>query len=399
MTSAKNKTRFLIFLFSLTYFISYLTRHNFSAIISEIELSTSIRRSLLSMALTGSFITYGVGQLISGVLGDKVSPKRLISIGLVTTTAMNIVLPFCGSPYLMTAVWSVNGFAHSFMWPPLVKLMSSSFDEDNYRIATTSVTWGGNLGSVAVYFIAPLLIELLSWKSVFWFCACCSAVMIFFWIKNAPDAELAKEEKHSEKGSSIKSIFSPIIIIALIAIVLQGFLRDGVTTWVPTYLTDVFKIDNSISILTGVMLPLFGIACVWFASLFCKKVKTDIMTSSGFFFLIGTVATVILAFVPDKSMVLSVALSAILAGMMHAVNFFLIGILPNVFKKHGNVSTVAGILNACTYIGSSISSYGLAVYSENYGWNATIVVWAAVAALGTALMVVARILWRRKKEI
>ena len=46
------------------------------------------------MALTGSFITYGTGQIISGVLGDRISPKKLVSRGLLVTVLMNVLLPF-----------------------------------------------------------------------------------------------------------------------------------------------------------------------------------------------------------------------------------------------------------------------------------------------------------------
>ncbi len=59
----KKQISTLAFLFAATYMISYMTRINYGAIISEMEVSTGFSRSLLSMALTGSFITYGVAVL------------------------------------------------------------------------------------------------------------------------------------------------------------------------------------------------------------------------------------------------------------------------------------------------------------------------------------------------
>ena len=120
----KTVNRFIL-LFAFTYMISYITRTNFGAIIQEMQTNTGISKQLLSMSLTGSFITYGTGQVISGVLGDKISPKRLITIGLSATVCMNLLIPLCNSPYQMLAVWSVNGFAQSFMWPPLVRIMAA----------------------------------------------------------------------------------------------------------------------------------------------------------------------------------------------------------------------------------------------------------------------------------
>ena len=70
-------------LFALTYMVSYITRINYGAIISEMVRVTCFSRSQLSMALTGSFITYGVGQIISGICGDGFSPKKILSFGLI----------------------------------------------------------------------------------------------------------------------------------------------------------------------------------------------------------------------------------------------------------------------------------------------------------------------------
>lgn len=53
----------LIFLCTATYFISYITRINYGAIIAEIAKQTGITNTLLSLALSGQFITYGVVRL------------------------------------------------------------------------------------------------------------------------------------------------------------------------------------------------------------------------------------------------------------------------------------------------------------------------------------------------
>ena len=59
---SKREINRLALLFTLAYMISYVTRINYGAVISEMERETGIARDLLSMALTGSFVTYGLGQ-------------------------------------------------------------------------------------------------------------------------------------------------------------------------------------------------------------------------------------------------------------------------------------------------------------------------------------------------
>ena len=92
---AKDK-RTLLFtsLCCLVYFSSYMTRINYGAAVAEIILSLGITKAMASMAVTGSFITYGAGQIFSGVVGDHIKPKTMIFFGLlVTSFAMPSCLP------------------------------------------------------------------------------------------------------------------------------------------------------------------------------------------------------------------------------------------------------------------------------------------------------------------
>ena len=131
----KKYIRALVFMCSLAYFVSYLTRINYSAVLVEIMKSEGYLKPAASIPLTGLFIVYGVGQLISGVLGDKFSPEKIVFCGLLITSAMNILLPFVSSSVvLMTVTWSINGFAQALMWPPLVKIMARYLTKDDYSL-------------------------------------------------------------------------------------------------------------------------------------------------------------------------------------------------------------------------------------------------------------------------
>ena len=123
----KSQVNRLACLFACTYMVSYITRINYGAIISEMEAATAVSRDLLSMALTGSFITYGAGQIVSGVLGDRISPKKLVSCGLMVTVAMNLLIPVCRNTLQMVVVWCINGFSQNFLGPPSCKADDGAF--------------------------------------------------------------------------------------------------------------------------------------------------------------------------------------------------------------------------------------------------------------------------------
>ena len=84
-----------------------------------------------------------------------------------------------------------------------------------------------------------------------------------------------------------------------------------------------------------------------------------------------------------------------MTGCMYGVNVILVSMIPPYFKRGGHVSTVSGLLNSCTYVGSALSSYGIAWVVQQRGWNFVIWLWAAAALTGTALCLAGVRPWRR----
>lgn len=167
----------LMYIFSsVVYFMSYTTRINYNTVLVEISTAESIARSLLALPLTAIFITYGFGQIISGWLGDKVDPFRLILLGLTLSALMNILLPVFPNPYVMTIFWAVNGFAQALIFPPLMKITSHYLSEQNYAKACLFVTIGSHAATLLMYLVSPLIITIASWKLVFFFSFVSAAV-------------------------------------------------------------------------------------------------------------------------------------------------------------------------------------------------------------------------------
>jgi OPA family glycerol-3-phosphate transporter-like MFS transporter len=394
---SRKQTNGLVLLFAATYMISYITRINYGAIISEMQTATGFSKSLLSMSLTGSFITYGLGQVVSGICGDKISPKKLVLWGLLATVAMNLLIPVCADPYQMLIVWSINGFAQSFMWPPIIKIMTDVLPEAEYKRAVTKVSWGSSVGTIVVYLLSPLLISVAGWRSVFVFSAALGIVMLFVWNKFATDVQ-AVQPREVTSAPKTGSLFTPLLFGVMVAIVLQGMLRDGVTTWMPSYIAEIYHLSNEISILTGVILPVFSILCFQAALLVYARKPDNPLVCATLFFFLGAIASVGIRLFDGQNAAVSVVLFALLTGSMHGVNLMLISMIPPYFQKTGKVSTVSGILNACTYIGSAASTYGVAVLSEKLGWNYTVLIWLVIAACGTAICLICSKAWNRYRK-
>lgn len=381
----KNSAFVIGFLFAAIYTVSYLTRINFGAIISAMEVSTGIGKDLLSLSLTGSFVTYGVGQVVSGVLVDRISPKKLMNIGIAVTAAMNLILPFCINPYVMLLLWCVNGFAQSFMWPPIVKMMSQLLDDEAYKKAAVIVSWGSAVGTMLIYLVSPLILSVLSWQWVFWICGSIAIVTLLLWQRFSYQPPMKPTAKVTNKKGNAGVLFAPVMIGVMVAIILQGMLRDGVTTWMPSYISETYHWSTASSILTAVILPIFSIICFQIAARLYRSVLKNPLLCAGVFFALGLLSAVGLYFVTGNHALISVICAAVLTGCMHGVNMMLISMVPAFFKRYGLTGTASGVLNSCTYMGSAISTYGVAVLSQGLGWKPTILIWVGIALLGTLL--------------
>lgn len=394
----RKKVILMTMLFSAIYMVSYITRINYGAVIVDMVNETGFSKSLLSMAVTGSFVTYGAGQIISGICGDKFRPKALILYGLILSVLMNLLIPICKSPWQMTVVWCINGFAQAFMWPPLVKIMTAIFTTEDYNYSCVKVSWGASFGTIVIYLIAPLLITYFSWKSIFFFSALCGIAMIIVWQKVCVDVEPKSDKVNNPGQKSEFAFFTPLMVFIMIEIILVGMIRDGVTTWVPSYLSETYNMSSASSILSGVVLPIFSIICYQAAGWFYKRVFPSPIKSSMVFFAAGTVFGVIIVIFNGGNAAVSLISSAILAGCTHGINLMLVSMVPSYFRGSGKISMISGVLNSCTYIGSSISTYGMAKISEVFGWSSVLVLWCVIAAVGTVICLLCIRPWKKRFE-
>ena len=387
------EARRLTLLCAAVYFCSYLTRLDYGAVMVEMVRAEGFSRVDASAALTGLFITYGFGQLISGYLGDRVKPQLLIFFGLIACGLMNLLIPFCPSPAWMTVVWSVNGLAQAMMWPPLVRIMSQHMTESEYKVATVHVSWGSSLGTIVIYLMIPLLLKVSSWRGVFYCAAAVGMGMAAFWMARYGRVErtLPLQEQAApadEPGDAGKSggglrMLMPLLAIMMGVIICQGTLRDGITTWMPTYLADTYHMESGKSILTGVLLPLFGMVCYQIVLWMNRKLVENELQCAAIIFGVGLVSLLALRLLHAHSFALSVLILAFAVASMHGVNLIMTCMTPKYLAGSGKISMISGLLNACTYIGSALSMYGVALIADRFGWTVTESLWCAVALLGT----------------
>jgi len=394
----------LAWLTTLIYFTSYMTRKNFATVLQQVIFETGKSKDALSVILVSMTITYGVGQIISGRLGDKIKPTNLIFCGLIMATSINIVFPFVSNSIIVMAIlWGLNGFAHSMMWPPIVKILVTNCDDDMYSYSVVRISWGSSFATIALYVIAPVIIAISgTWKALFFVSAAIGLYMCVTWffLKKRINTASPNETttNNSDCGFRIpkKTVF-PIIFI-IFGIIFQGMLRDGIATWMPTYLVEIHNMSNEESIFSAVFPAIFSILTFSLSNWLYKKFFTNEVVCGAVIFGVATLSSAVIFLFHGMSYVVAIVCFTLITGCMHGINLMLITHVPKRFKKYGNISTFAGVVNACTYVGEAIFLYGIAAIANAFDWKTSIGVCVVIAALGTVSCIIAAIPWKKFSE-
>ena len=379
----------------LVYFTSYITRVNYGAVMSELITALNLTKPLASMAVTGSFITYGVGQLICGWFGDRIEPRRMITFGLLGTATCNFILPLFTSPYMMAALWSCNGFFQAMLWPPLVRIMADHMSAQQYASATVSVAAMSSIGTIMVYLLTPVCITIASWHLVFLFPAVFGCIICILWTRSTRglNCSTKKKDVHEYDGGMHRAILISALPVITLAIILQGFIRDGITTWMPVYLAEAFRMPNRFSILLSSILPLFSIIGIFLAARLETRVHNE-LRSAFLLFSVAAGCGILLVPLWNKSFIVALILFSVLYSSICGINLLLTSRVPPYYLKYGRVSAISGALNAFTYVGSTLSSFGIGRIAEHSSWQIVLSVWGLAAVLGVGLTFFCISRWR-----
>lgn len=419
--SSPRRQRALAFMCCLSYFASYITRINYAAvriaIADELALTHPELIIELGIALSAASITYGLGQLVSGILGDRLPPIALVGVGLGGAMLCNLSMPLLyPSVYWMALLWGINGFFQSLIRPPLGRIIAANYDEKGYIDTCVLVSNSSQVATVFTYLFIPLCLNMFdnNWRIAFYLPVVLCAATLALWfllvpkLCAAPSARAAgtpaRDMRAKEKARPeplIPLMMKSGLWVFILPVLVHGLLRDGITAWMPDFIAEVGGLGTSISILTTAILPLFCIVSVIIAKRICNAIFSDGMSSALFFLISAAAAALILPLLNHVNAFtfgVIVVLMALITGCMHSANHIFITRIPGVFQKAGRVSGIVGILNAITYVGGALSPYAIAYIAGESGWNTAVLFWMILAALSTLLCAAVHRKWSAFKR-
>lgn len=409
-TISKNKmsknTIGLIVLCWIVYTCSYLGKLGYNANITMIEEAYSVSHSTAGMVSTFFFFAYGVGQIFNGIFCRKYNIRFVVLGSLVVSGLMNILVGVSADFTFVKYFWLINGAALSVLWPSLIRLLSETLDKKSIGRAVIAMGTTVATGTFFVYGLSALFVACVSYVVMFFVAGILLPLIALIWFLAYPKLMKKNEEPQQEEciqSATIKSnknaiFWVSVCILALFAIV-DNLVKDGLTTWVPMILKEMYTLPDYMSILLTMLLPILAIFGASVAVMLHKKIKDFVLLAAVLFFATALLIGLVILCLPTGLIVITLGCFGIVSCLMAGVNNIITSMAPLYWKDKINSGLLAGILNGFCYLGSTLSSYGLGVIADFGSWNA--VFWLlfilCIIAVVTAVCYVGRKLFVKNK--
>lgn len=383
------KSRLVVIALWLIYASAYFCRTCYSAAIASIVTDGVFDKGQIGLVGTAFFICYGAGQIISGIAGDKVNPFAMVLLGSFGSSVCCFSMAFAKSLAVMAAVWGVNGVFESMLWAPLLRIFSETINSKLREKAVLNIALSLPVGTVCAYLCSTFIIKYSKWNRIF---LCGSAIIFAAFLfglsvvvcsrKFVGKIKYENEKSDKNKNNNfLSSVVSSGLLIIAIPSFLHGMMRDGITNWVPTMITEEYGIMPSFSVFLTVVLPIFNAFGAYAITPLYKKLGCNEMKTAGICAAFAIIPMICLLFIGNIPVIISVILLALTTMSMYSLNYLIISRVPVRFAESGHTSSATGILNSFAYIGCAVSSYGFGAVSQKSGWNTVVVIWIFSAIL------------------
>ena len=369
------KSNFLIFLCWAAYTVAYVGRLNYNASMVEILSQLGTTKEAAGTVSSFFFFAYGAGQLINGLLSKKYNTKYSVTIALAVSCIINLAMTFCQGIDDMKYLWFINGVFQSILWSSLIKTLSDNLADSKLSKAVMVMSTTVASGTFAAYGLASLFSYLrLNWTTIFYVASILVGAVAILWFvgMNSIKKEKVKNEITETKAKNRLS-FTPVFILSigvlLISAITNGFIKDGITTWVPSILKEEFGMPSSLSIIVTLLLPVLSIFGTSLVNVLHKKQK-DENALNGFFYFVTIILTILIILTLNlKSVPLTLMLFGCIACLMSAINNVITSIVPLYSRDKIDSGLSAGLLNTFCYIGSTLATSMLGKIADTKGWN------------------------------
>lgn len=410
----KRWRRRIFFTVWITYMIYYIGRTNISIAKPYLMADYEITATVMGFVGTTFFLAYALGQFVNGFLGDKVGPRRFITIGLIVSAVLNL---FMGVAFEFIWVaflfWGLNGYFQAMGWAPSVKTIANWHPPEKRGKWSSRLATSYLLGGVVSWLIAIAITDEnalnLDWRFSFIIPGIIMFIMaIHFFIRgrNAPeevglptleeecDGKIVMGECRDDEFLGFKYTFNTIIktrtvLFASFGLFCLNMVRYGLTDWLPYLLSPEITGADYFGTWKSIFYPIGGTIGVlvgaWISDKFTGKRRMPVICV---LFLLLSFTLFIYTLLPPLDMVFGIPVLLLIGFLNFGPHALLVATIPMEFGTRKAASAATGFIDGWGYIGAAITTFTSGALIDAAGSGAAFLLWIIVALVGGLVLLV-----------
>lgn len=398
----KHVSRQFFVIIWIEYALIYMTKNCFNAAMASIVYEGVLTKSQTGLISAVFYMVYGPLQIVGGILADKYNPENLIKLGLISSGVLNVLLFFFHDYVTMLVLWAANGFAQFAIWPAIFKIISSQLAPSDRKGAVYYITFASIGGLLLSYLTAAVITR---WEYNFLVSGVILLILAIFWVAECHSVDRfmvadmplqINQGQMAAKHTSTAAILGKSgFYILVVFYFFRTIVDQSVKAFSPTMFTELY---------TGVqpshanLLNMIIIGFTMLGSIFIRKLYPRVIRNEVVGMLVLSALTLpfclVLNFVGSIDLSVSVICICIVACLLNGTA--IMNSFQNMYySKFEKSATAAGLINGAASIGIVVTSYGVALVSDYFGWKSVMALWLSLMVLCVLLVAVVIPIWRQ----
>ena len=390
MLRIRNSTRNAIILgvlCSVAYLAVYFARNILGTVTPQIIAQNVLTTEFIGGLSSIYFVAYAIGQLINGVIGDKLKAQYMISFGLILAGLCNLLFPFLvHTPFALQVVYGATGFFLSMIYAPMSKLVAENTEPEHAPRCSLGYTLASFLGSPA----AGIAAAVFSWQGAFFSSSAALLIMgavcliIFTTLERKGIVRYHQFDRPKGQSFDVKVLIRHKIIRYTFVSILTGVIRTSVVFWLPTYLSQHLGYETDAAATVFTVATFFISVSAPLSLVVYELLKRKLSVCVPLFFTVSAISFLGVFFVQGRLANIILMVIAILAS--NSASSAMWSIYCPSLRDTGMVSSATGYLDFVSYMAASVSSTLFANAVTSIGWGRLILVWAGLMLFGVVIM-------------
>ena len=379
--------RRVVFACTLAYVVAYCNRFNLSAALEQLSAALQITPAQAGLLQTCFAVTYAVGQLVNGMVVDRVKPVRHMVTGVCIACACNMLMGIVAVYPAMLVFSLLNGAAQSMLWTPIVRLLARFFTEERQRRRANMIfSFAVVFGHLAAWAVSGVLASAVGWRLSFLVPGAlglpCVAVIRALVKYSGESASV-----HAAAPASWRAAW-PIfartgLLLVFLASILYGFVRDCIVTWVPTLLSAEGGGSALSSTALSLIIPLLNAAGIALGYVLRERENQSNRRVTALMMAYAGLCSVPLLLV-GGALPMALLMGASCA-CMYGLNPILTALIPLEYERVGCIALAAGLMDGFIYVGSSLAGVAGGALYGTLGARSMYLCWILAALAAAAL--------------